>query len=112
MSDLYNKKCISCEGNVQPLSKQKITEYLKLLTSEWQLIEENNIPKIKKRFNFANFKDAITFVNKIADLAEKESHHPNIFVYYNKVDVELYTHAIRGLHENDFIMATKIDRIK
>ena len=85
---------------------------MKQLSSEWQLIEENNIPRIKKKYKFANFKEAISFVNKVAILAESEGHHPNIFIYYNKVDIELYTHAIKGLHDNDFIMAAKIDNIK
>ena len=111
MTGLLSKKCVPCEAGIPPLSKEKIAEYIKQLSSEWQLIEEKNIPRIKKRFKFANFKDAIAFVNKIANLAEKEGHHPNIFVFYNKVDIELYTHAIKGMHDNDFIMAAKIDEL-
>jgi len=111
MINLSSKKCIPCEGNIPPLSKEKIAEYIKLLAGEWQLIEENNIVRIKKRFKFASFIDAIAFVNKVAELAEKEGHHPNIFIFYNKVDIELYTHSIRGLHDNDFIIAAKINEI-
>lgn len=110
--NLLSKKCIPCEGNVKPLSQEQINDYKSQISEEWQLTEDKNILQIKKRFKFANFKDAIKFVNNVAALAESEGHHPNIFIYYNKVDIELYTHAIKGLHENDFIVAAKIDFLK
>ena|SRR3989338_6218547 len=129
MASLTNRKCIPCDadvtkgdiapivrsveqsgGNISPLPKEKIAEFMKQV-SGWQLSEENNVPRIKKRFKFKDFKEAVSFVNKVAALAESEGHHPNIFIYYNKVDIELYTHAIKGLHDNDFIMAAKIDDI-
>ena len=112
MTDLTSRKCVPCEGGIPPLPKEQIAEFMKQLSGEWQLIEESNIPKIKKKYKFANFKEAISFVNKVASLAESEGHHPNIFVYYNKVDIELYTHAIKGLHDNDFIIAVKIDKLQ
>lgn len=77
-------------------------------TPNWTLLREET-HKIYRIFRFKNFKDAIKFVNKIADLAEKEGHHPDIKITYNKVQLELFTHAAAGLSENDFIMASKID---
>jgi len=109
--DLLSKKCIPCEGNVKPFTLGQINEYKLQISNEWLIVEDKNIFRIKKRFKFADFKAAIGFVNKVAALAESEGHHPNIFVFYNRVDIELYTHVIKGLHENDFIMAAKIDNI-
>ncbi len=73
----------------------------------WELREN----KIRKTYRFKDFKESMKFVNKVADLAEEEGHHPNIFISWNKVTLTLTTHAIGGLSDNDFIMAAKIDRI-
>ena len=67
---------------------------------------------IKKKFKFEDFKQAMVFVNKVADLANSEGHHPDIYIFYSIVEIELYTHAVKGLSENDFIMAAKMDKIK
>ena len=77
----------------------------------WILIKEGT-HKITKQFKFEDFKKAMEFVNKIADLAESEGHHPDIKIVYNKVRLDLFTHAVGGLSENDFIMASKIDKLK
>lgn len=66
--------------------------------------------KITKKFKFKNFKEAMAFINKVAELAESEGHHPDIFIFYNRVKFELSTHAIGGLSENDFILAAKINK--
>ena len=107
--DLTKRKCVPCEGGIPPLTKKKVAEYMKQIPEGWELIIRDKIPRIKKRFKFKNFKEAMQFVGKVAKLAEKQGHHPNIFIYYNKVDLEFYTHAIHGLHDNDFIMAAKVD---
>ena len=78
--------------------------------SKWDLLR-SGIHKIKKEYSLIHFKDAISFVNQIAELAEDEGHHPNITILYNLVIIEIYTHAINGLSENDFILAAKIDEI-
>jgi 4a-hydroxytetrahydrobiopterin dehydratase len=108
-SDLIKKKCVPCEGNVPPLKEEKITELAKEISTEWHIIENK---KIFREFSFVNFRQAIDFVNKIAELAENEGHHPDIHISYNKVGLELMTHAINGLSENDFILAAKIERIQ
>ena len=105
MVNLAAKKCVPCEGGTSPFESEKIQEYLKEVEG-WEL-EENK--RIKKTFKFKTFREAIDFVNRIADLAEKENHHPDIHIKYNRVILELTTHAIKGLSENDFIMASKID---
>lgn len=104
--DLTSKKCIPCEGGTEPLKGDKVEEYMKVLDPAWEVIDNK---LIKRKFKFGNFKLAMEFVNKIAELAENEGHHPDITVNYNKVTLELTTHSIGGLSENDFIMAAKIE---
>ncbi len=78
-------------------------------TPEWSL--EENASRLLRRFEFENFRSALEFVNRVGDLAEEEGHHPDIAIHWNKVELILWTHAIGGLHENDFILAAKIDRL-
>jgi 4a-hydroxytetrahydrobiopterin dehydratase len=105
--DLAKKRCVPCEGNVPPLTMDEINEYQKEISSDWHL--NNN--KISKEFLFVNYRHTMDFVNRVANLAEEEGHHPDMHVYYARVVIELWTHAINGLSENDFIMAAKIDRL-
>ncbi len=107
--DLTKKMCVACEGNEKPFSREKTRSYL-LKLDNWDLL--NNSNEIEKNFEFKNFKEALDFINKVGNLAESEGHHPNIFLHnYNKVKISLTTHAIRGLSENDFIMASKIEKL-
>lgn len=108
MEDLTTKKCVACEGGTPPLSLEQVEEYKAQLKTDW--IAEGN-KKIEKKFTFQDFKEAMAFVNNIADLAEEEGHHPEIEIHYNKVEIELSTHAIGGLSENDFILAAKIEQL-
>ena len=103
--NLTQKKCVPCEGGTPPLAKEKIAEYMK----EVQGWEASNNKVIEKTFSFKTFREAIDFVNQVAIIAEQEQHHPDIHIRYKKVTLELTTHAIKGLSENDFIMASKID---
>jgi 4a-hydroxytetrahydrobiopterin dehydratase len=107
--DLSEKKCVPCEGGVKPFNKKEIAEYKKLINDDWQVTTGNN--KILKEFLFVNYKHTIDFVNKVAAIAEEESHHPDLHVFYGRVVIELWTHAINGLSENDFILAAKIDKL-
>lgn len=107
--NLLNKKCKACEGYESPFKLKEIMEYLEQIKN-WNLSEDGK--EIEKEFQFDNFKEAIDFINKIAEIAESEGHHPDIFLYnYKNVKVTLSTHKIKGLSENDFIMAAKIDCI-
>ena len=106
--DLTDKKCVACEGNIPPLKDDEVLEYLKQVNQEWKV---DGI-KIKRELKFKDFKKALEFVNRVAEIAEQEGHHPDIHIErWNHVRIELYTHAINGLHENDFIVAAKIDKI-
>lgn len=109
-TDLQSHHCVPCEGGTAPLNKEEEDNYYSA-TPSWQL-ERQQVPHhVKKEFKFKNFKEAIIFVNKVAELAESEGHHPDFYIFYNLVKLELSTHAINGLSENDFIMAVKIDEL-
>ena len=110
MENLAKKRCVPCEGGVAYLKDDKIGEYLSQIQG-WNLSEVSNHKQITKSFKFKDFKEAINFVNKVADIAESEGHHPNIDIQYNKVELTNYTHAIGGLHDNDFILAAKVDEL-
>lgn len=107
--DLLKKKCVPCEGGAEPLTEGEAREYMKEVPG-WTLSEDGK--KISKEFKFKDFIGAINFVERVADVAEMEDHHPDIHVHYNKVILELWTHAIGGLSENDFIVAAKVDAHK
>lgn len=112
--DLTQKHCIPCEGGTPPLSNEQEDEMLKQVQHDndgWLLLRDGT-HRLRKQFTFANFKEAIAFVNKVAEVAESEGHHPDIYVYYNKVQLDLFTHAVGGLSENDFIMAAKVNSLK
>ncbi len=105
--DLTKKKCIPCEGGVSALNEKEIAELKKHISAEWKVTDK----KISREFSFVNFLHTMDFVNKVAELAEQEGHHPVMHVYYGRAEIELWTHAINGLSENDFIMAAKIDEL-
>lgn len=108
MTNLLQKKCVPCEGGESTLKSKDIEKYMQELKDGWEV--SKNI-KINKLFKFQNFKEAIKFVNEVAVLAEKEGHHPDISIDYSQVNITIWTHAIGGLSENDFILAAKIDNI-
>ncbi|HSW48398.1 MAG TPA: 4a-hydroxytetrahydrobiopterin dehydratase [Candidatus Saccharimonadales bacterium] len=105
--NLKNKKCIPCEGGVKPLTPDEYGAYLRSELKDWVDVDQK---AIEKEYKFKNFKEALAFVNKVGSLAEEEGHHPDINLHgWSKVKLTLSTHAIGGLSENDFIMASKID---
>jgi 4a-hydroxytetrahydrobiopterin dehydratase len=106
--DLSQKKCKPCEGGIPPLDEEEIAKYRQFIDPAWKV--ENN-HKISKEYSLVNYRHTIDFVNKVANLAEEEGHHPDIHVYFGRVVIELWTHAINGLSENDFILAYKIDKL-
>lgn len=106
--DLTQKHCIPCEGGTPPLTAEEIARYKSQVPS-WSV--SDNQKSISREFNFKNFLQAIEFANKITPIAEAEGHHPDLLISWGKVKVELSTHAIGGLSENDFILAAKVDKI-
>jgi len=107
MEDLTQKKCEPCEGGVPPMSDEQAEEFLQKVPG-WG--KEGK--KIQREFKFKDFVEAMKFVNKVAELAESEDHHPDIHIYWNKVQLVLWTHAIGGLSENDFIVAAKVNELQ
>jgi len=110
VTDLTKQHCVPCEGNTKPFSKKEALDYLKM-SRNWELVP-GKIMSIQRKFVFKDFKEALSFVNKVGRLAESEDHHPDIFIHnYKKVDLTLSTHAIGGLSSNDFVMAAKINQL-
>lgn len=105
---ISDKHCVPCEAGTKPLSAQQAKELLKQVGG-WALGENGRW--IIKQFKFSDFAEAMNFANKITPIAEREGHHPDVHISYGKVVVELSTHAIKGLSENDFILASKIDAL-
>ncbi len=103
---LEKKKCVPCSTDTPPMSKEEIRKYLKEVNG-WAAEGY----KIKKTIEFKGFKETVDFVNRVAGIAEEQGHHPDICVSYNRAEIILWTHKIKGLHENDFIMAAKIDQL-
>ncbi|MFH2050288.1 MAG: 4a-hydroxytetrahydrobiopterin dehydratase [bacterium] len=109
MENLSTKKCVPCEGGVDPLTRKDFEIYLEQV-NEWSIVE--NDTKMEREYEFKNFKEALDFANRAGAIAEEEGHHPNIYIHdWNKVKMILYTHAIGGLSINDFVMAVKIDQL-
>ncbi len=104
---MINKKtCIPCQGGIPPLEDKEINNLMQQLEDGWKVFENKDI---RKEYIFNKYTDAIIFTNKIAELSENEGHHPFIHIEYKKVTIILFTHKIDGLHENDFILASKCD---
>jgi 4a-hydroxytetrahydrobiopterin dehydratase len=105
---LSSQKCFPCEGKIKPLTRTQSASYLSMVP-QWTL---NKKTKIERDFKFKNFVKAIEFINKVAEIAEQQGHHPDILLHnWNKVRFSLTTHAIKGLSLNDFIIASKIDHL-
>ena len=103
--DLAKRKCVPCHGGVPPLAADEIGQFLGELQG-WEVIEEHHL---KKAYAFPNFRQSLALVNRIGEVAEREGHHPDICFGWGRVEVTIYTHAIGGLTESDFILAAKID---
>ena len=111
MSDLLKKKCIPCEGGILPFDIGEIHKYQKKVDG-WNISEnKKKIYFLKKKFNFKNFINSQNFINKIGVISEEEGHHPDISFGWGYAKIIIATHAIKGLSENDFILAAKIDQI-
>src|SRR5258708_6958557 len=105
--NLSHKHCVPCEAGTPPLAGEALADYLKDVP-DWKLVDKK---KIEREFKFKDFKESMAFINKVAEIAEAEGHHPDIYIFYNLVRLELWTHAIGGLSENDFIVASKIHKL-
>jgi 4a-hydroxytetrahydrobiopterin dehydratase len=108
MEELREMHCTPVREGTEPMVEPVISRFLTRLKTEWNVIDQRKLHKV---FPFENFKRGMAFAQEVALLAEVEDHHPDIHIHYDNVEVELSTHSIMGLSENDFIMAAKIDAI-
>lgn len=106
---LVQMKCVACRGGEPTLNDAEIAE-LHLQVPFWPVIERDGIKRLERTFKLKNFIEALAFTNKVGEIAEIEGHHPAILTEWGRVTVTWWTHKIRGLHRNDFIMAAKTDQ--
>ena len=110
MTELSQMKCVACRGGEPKLTEREIDELLPEVPG-WQVIDVDGVKRLEHTFKLKNFIEAMAFTNRIAMTAEKEDHHPLIVTEWGRVRVQWWTHKIKGLHKNDFIMAAKTDRL-
>ena len=110
MTELSTLKCIACRGGDPQLTDAEIAEFLPQIP-DWEIVEAGGIQRLQRVFKLKNFVEALEFANKVGAIAEEEDHHPMLIVEWGKVTVQWWTHVVKGLHKNDFIMAAKTDQI-
>ena len=108
MSELASKTCIPCQGGVPPLSASEVREFRSEINSSWIVVEGHHL---EREFEFPNFREALSFANQVGEIAEAEGHHPDLYLTWGKLRVQIWTHKIDGLTESDFILAAKLDQL-
>ena len=107
---LASEYCDACQPGTPTVTHEEITQ-LKPHIPDWEMTDVRGVPRLRRAFTFPDFRSAVAFTNRVADLAEDAGHHPLIRLEWGKVTISWWTHAIHGLHRNDFIMAAKTDRV-
>jgi len=110
MEELAQLKCGACRVGAPQVTEAEAVEYQKQVP-DWIVVERDDIKRLERAYQFKNFVTALTFTNKVSEIAEQEGHHPAILTEWGKATVAWWTHKIRGLHRNDFIMAAKTDEV-
>lgn len=110
MANLTQQKCSACNKDAPRVTDEEIAQ-LKPQITDWNIVEVDGIPRLERTYEFPDFQTALAFTNKVGEAAEEEGHHPALLTEWGKVTVSWWTHAICGLHRNDFIMAAKTDDI-
>lgn len=108
MSGLAEKTCVPCRGGIPPLTAAEIAPLQEQLGGAWEVVDEHHL---RKTYRFKNFREALDFTNRVGELAESIGHHPDIYLAWGKVTLEIWTHKIDGLAEADFIFAAKCDTL-
>jgi 4a-hydroxytetrahydrobiopterin dehydratase len=108
MEDLASRDCIPCKGGVPSLVGEALREISSELGNDWQVVDEHHL---EKSYRFENFRDALAFTNRVAELAESVNHHPDIELSWGRVKLTIWTHTIEGLSQADFVWAAKADRL-
>jgi 4a-hydroxytetrahydrobiopterin dehydratase len=106
--DLADRECIPCKGGVPPLQGRELEGMLAALGGQWTIVDGHHLEKV---YRFDDFRQALAFTNRVGELAEDQGHHPDIHLSWGKVRLEIWTHKINGLHDSDFILAAKADRL-
>lgn len=106
--DLASMECVPCRGGVPPMTHDDAQDYLADLGGEWLVVDDHHL---QREYRFKNFRQALAFTNRIGEIAESEGHHPALLTEWGRVTVTWWTHKIRGLHRNDFVMAAKTDKL-
>ena len=110
MESLKEMRCVACRRDAPTVTEAEIVE-LQPQLPEWEITEQQGIKKLSRRFRFDDFANALAFTNALGELAEEEDHHPALLTEWGRVTVMWWTHKIRGLHRNDFVMAAKADEL-
>lgn len=105
--ELAQKECLPCKGGVPPLKGEALADLHKELGNDWQLVEEHHLEKV---FKFDDWAQAMAFANKVSDIAEAANHHPDLYIAWGQVKVQIWSHKIDGLTESDFIFAAKAEK--
>ena len=111
MSTLSAERCVACRRDSPQVTVAEVAE-LRREVSDWQLLERDGIARLERVFHVPSFADALAFTNRVGEIAEKENHHPDVFLSWGKVRLNISTHSIGGLSANDFILAAKADAVK
>ena len=107
---LAEMRCVACRADAPTVTEGEVAQ-LHPQVPDWELIEENGIERLRRVFRFDDFAQALAFTNRIGEIAESEGHHPALLTEWGRVTVTWWTHKIRGLHRNDFVMAAKTDKL-
>lgn len=110
MERLVELKCVPVRGGAPPSTEEEIIQYRKQVP-DWKIVEQDGVPQLERVFKFKNFVQALAFTNRVGELAEEEDHHPALLTEWGRVTVKWWTHAVKGLHRNDFIAAAKTDQL-
>jgi 4a-hydroxytetrahydrobiopterin dehydratase len=110
MTDLTQERCVACRRDAPRVTDDEIAE-LKPQIPDWEIVEQDGVPRLRRTYMFDNYKSALAFTQRVGEAAEAEGHHPAILTEWGRVTVSWWTHKIKGLHRNDFIMAAKTDQI-
>ena len=110
MSALAQERCVACRRDAPTVTADEVAE-LRPQVPEWEVVERGRVPQLERVFRFDDFAQALAFTNRVGALAEEEQHHPALLTEWGRTTVTWWTHKIRGLHRNDFVMAAKTDRL-
>jgi 4a-hydroxytetrahydrobiopterin dehydratase len=108
--ELADRACIPCRGGVPPMEHSQAEQLLSQLGGDWELRENGHL-RLEKTYRFKDFVEALAFVNRVGALAEEQAHHPDVYLAWGRVRLQIWTHKIKGLTESDFVFAAKCERL-